>query len=339
VIAISRRQFVQGVGVAGLGLLPGCGGLPGQSPPPDRLPRVGVLYQGAEENTAADPMSLGLQQGFRDFGLLDGQTIAVEARFAGSDGLGRVPALASELAQANVDVIVANGLVASHAVRNATATVPVVMVAVANPVREGLVPSLAHPDGNVTGVSIDTGPELQGKRLDLLKQVSPGLTRVALLIDATSPGFNENLRGARSAAQALNLEVLEVAVRSSDELDGAFRAVSSEQITAVMLIGGDFFYRHRTRVAELALEYRLPIMQTRSEIAQAGVLMAYGPSFYAIARRAAYYVDRILKGAKPADLPVEQPREFDFVINLKTAQALGLTIPEHVLLQATEVLQ
>jgi putative tryptophan/tyrosine transport system substrate-binding protein len=214
-----------------------------------------------------------------------------------------------------------------------------VNVGMANPVGAGLVASLARPGGNITGMSTDTGPELSGKRLELLKATAPALSRIAVLWSPEDAAQQERLVKTQEAARALGVTVQSVPVGGPNDLDDAFEAIARAGVDGLAGLGSPFLLNHRVRVAEFALQHGLPSVQASRAHVEAGVLMAYGPSLHDLARRSAAYVGRILKGTKPADLPVEQPREFEFLINLRTAQALGLTIPHHVLLQATEVIQ
>jgi putative tryptophan/tyrosine transport system substrate-binding protein len=325
---VTRRQVVQGVGLAGLGLLVGCGRWPGQTVQPAKVPRIGFLGG----NNRGGPTE-AFWDGLREHGYVDGQNIIVEARW--SEGVdSRTPQNAAELVQLPIDVLVAGGPPQVRAARDATMTIPIVMAAAGDPVRNGLVASLARPGGNITGLSF-TNPLLERKRLDLIKKTVLGTSRVAVLWHAFNPPSAELLAGARAAG--LHLELVEV--RGADDLEAAFEAAIASQPEVLFVHAAPYFFLEHPRIVRLAAQYRLAAMYERREYVTEGGLMAYGVSFPNLYRRAAYYVDRILKGANPGDLPVEQPREFDFVINLKTAQVLGLTIPPHVLLQATEVIQ
>jgi putative ABC transport system substrate-binding protein len=324
---LSRRQFIQGAGVVGVGLMAACGRLPGQVVQPAKEPRIGFL--GAARAGAPE----AFWDGLREHGYVDGQNIIVEARW--SEGVdSRLPELAAELVQLPVDILVTSGPPQLLAAKDATTTIPIVMVIAGDPVRLGVVASLARPGGNITGLSL-ANPLLELKRLDLLKETVPGASRVAVLWHAQNPPQAELLAGARAAG--LHLQLLEI--RSGDELEGAFEAAITDQAEVLFVLAAPQLARERTKMMRLAAQNRLPAMYERREFVEEGGLMTYSVSFPNLFRRAAYYVDRILKGTKPADLPVEQPREFDFVINLRTAQALGLAIPPHVLLQATEVIQ
>jgi putative ABC transport system substrate-binding protein len=334
--SLPRRRFVQGAGLVGLGLLAGCGRRPGQAQEPPRVPRLGILAQSTSETqTFLDPF----RQGLRELGYVEGQNIALDFRWAGGVPE-RLPELAAELVQAQVDVIVtAPPASPVHAAKNATSRIPIVMLGSPNPVQSGLIASLARPGGNITGVTGDLGPEMVGKRLQLLKETVPGVSRAAVLRNPAEPGQEESVAATAEAARALGVELQIVVAGDPDDLDSAFETIARNQTEAILIPPTSLFFQYRSRIEALALQLRLPTIATTPDQVKAGGLMAYGPNRGDINRRAAYYVDRILKGAKPPDLPVEQPTTFDFVINLQTAQALGLTIPQHVLLQATEVIQ
>jgi putative ABC transport system substrate-binding protein len=330
----SRRQFVQGMGVAGLGLLAGCGRLPGQAPPPAKVYRLGYLSpQGAVVDA---PRFEALQRGLRDLGWIEGQNLIIERRLAEGQ-LERLPTLATELTQLQPDVLVTFGE-GLEPMQHATSTIPIVFAAHGDPVGTKLVSSIAHPGGNVTGVS-QMAPELAGKRLELLKQAVPAASRVGAIwnagVQAMASEYGETLVG----ANAMGIELQNLSVRTPDDLDRAYQASVDARLDGIVVILDGLIARSRDRLVELSTKAGLPTISGDATFAAAGGLMSYGPNLARQAERAAYYVDRILKGTKPADLPVEQPMLFDFVVNLKTAQALGLTIPEHVLLQATEVIQ
>jgi putative ABC transport system substrate-binding protein len=330
----SRRQFVQGVGVAGLGLLAGCGRLPGQGPP--QIARIGFLTNGTGDETALDLDPF--RQGLADLGLIDGQNIILETRSAEGQ-FDRLGDLARELVALPVAVLVARGAAAIRAAKEATNTTPIVMTrGGGDPVGAGLVASLSRPGGNVTGLS-SLQVELSGKRLELLTDVRPGLSRVGFLWTPALPDRDRELADTEAAASTLGMGIHSLKVNNSNDLDGAFEAALREHLDALRIQGNFLLTGMRAEIAEFALRNRLPTATENRPSVVAGCLMYYGPNFPDHFRRAASYVDKILKGAKPADLPVEQPTTFELVINLKTAQALGLTIPQHVLLQATEVLQ
>jgi putative ABC transport system substrate-binding protein len=332
----SRRQFVAGVGVAGLGLLAGCGRLPGQAEPVARVPRIG--YLGDEEGIFD---RAGLRDGLRELGYVEGENVVIVERYAPSDlvqARAALPGLAAELVAERVDVLVAATVLHTQAAIQATDSIPIVFVLHPDPVAAGHVASLARPGGNVTGTSFFDTP-LSGKRVELLKEAMPRVARLAVLGPPEGgPGNVSAMNQVRTTAAALGIQLHVLGVRSPEEFDTAFESILAEQAEAVLVMPGGPLLAS-PRIVEFVAEHRLPSMGTNRRYPERGGLMAYGANLDAVRRRSAYYVDRILKGAKPADLPIEQPREFDFVINLKTAQALGLTIPEHVLLQATEVIQ
>jgi putative ABC transport system substrate-binding protein len=253
--------------------------------------------------------------------------------------LDRLPALAQDLIRLNVDVIVTFGPVTIRPAREATRTIPIVMIAGSgDPVRDGLVASLAHPGGNITGVTWSAGPEVIGKNLEILKQVVPRLSRVALLSD----GGQSSPSGARAwedATRQLGLRLERVVINDPTELESTMAAISRQRVDAVYVTMAGVTFTSRNHVAALAVAGRLPTFGLFRELAEAGGLLSYGPSIGAIYRRGAYYVDKILRGAKPADLPIEQPTKFELVINLKTAKALGLTIPQSLLIRADEIMQ
>jgi putative ABC transport system substrate-binding protein len=276
----------------------------------------------------------GFWHGLHELGWVEGQSIAVEGRWAEGQ-LERLPALAADLVRLNVDIIVAGGTPPSLAAKQATTTIPIVASA-GDLVRLGLVASLAHPGGNITGVTVLAGEGFSGKWLELLKEAVPKLSRVAYLVNPANVLNVSLYKDAQGVAPALRLTVEAVEIRGSDELDRAF-AVMTEQAEAFIVDAT--FSPYCTRIVELAATHRLPALYQVRSCVDAGGLMSYGPSFSAVGRRAATYVDKILKGTKPVDLPVEQPTKFELVMNLKTAKALGMTIPPSLLLLADEVIQ
>jgi putative tryptophan/tyrosine transport system substrate-binding protein len=334
VIRPSRRQFVQGVSAMGLALLAGCGRWPGQAPPADKAYRLALLTpQGRDQ-----PASQAFLEAMRASGYEDGRDLAIEWRATN----GRTEGLAdhiAELIRGQPDVMVTGSNPPSLAAKAATSTIPIVFVSISDPVGEGLVASLARPGGNATGLSnLATG--LAAKRLELLKATAPTVARVGVLWVTASDRPNLQLREVRDAAEVLGIEVRSLEVRGLDDLGSALEAASRARVDALYVITNPLLSPARVpEVYEFVARNRLPLVSAFRQDVEAGGLMAYGVSFFWLYQRAAYYVDRILKGAKPADLPVEQPTTFDFVINAKTALALGLTIPHHVLLQATEVIQ
>ena len=300
-----------------------------------KVPHVGVVMPGSSSSFA--PRVAAFRQGLHDLGYVERQNLVVEYRFA--DGRPeRFPTLVSELVRLNVQVIVTLGTPATLAAKQATNTIPIVMANVGEAVELGIVASLARPGGNVTGSSY-LMLDLVTKRLEAVKEILPRVRHVAVLWNPTNPMHQPALRGLESAARPLGLDLHVAPARDLGEIEAAFSTMAAKGIGAVVVLDDGVFNHHGTRMASWALQQRLPTFNALREQAEAGGLMAYGPSFTSLARRAATFVDRILKGAKPADLPVEQPTTFELVINLKTAKALGLTIPQSVLVRADEVIQ
>jgi putative ABC transport system substrate-binding protein len=332
VSALTRRRFVWGAGVAGLGLLASCGRLPWQPPEPTRVPHVGWLGSGPPGNDAA------FREGLRDYDYVDGQNIAVEWRGGVDDD--DLPIVAAELVQRNVDVIVTGSTPAALAAKRATATLPIVMGTSFRPVELGLVESFPKPGGNVTGLSnVSSSLELNQKRLQLLTQSLPEISRIGVIWYPPQPDAVTIWEAIQIGAADLGVSLQSFEVREPADFEALLPTVTQARPNALLMLGGAFFGLHRAAFLDFMARTRLPTMYLDKSYVVDGGLMAYAPSFDAQYRRAAYFVDRILKGAKPGDLPVEQPTTFDFVINLRTAQALGLTIPQHVLLQATEIIQ
>jgi putative tryptophan/tyrosine transport system substrate-binding protein len=333
----SRRQVVQAVGLAGLGLLGGCGRLPWQTQSPARLARVGVLSPYGADDASSAAMIEPLREGLRERGYLEGQNVILETRF--SDGQNeRLPELAAELIRLPVDVIVADKHDAIMAAKQGTTTIPVVISTHADPVGSGLVASLARPGGNVTGVST-SAVEIGSKRLELLHQVAPGTSRVAILSDHTYAPTQRLVEEAEFAARTLGLDLLALDVRAPADFAAAFEATLRAGTHALVVFGDPLSSSQRGRILDFAAQNRLPTIYQNRPWVEAGGLMSYGANNTALYRRSAYYVDRILKGTRPEDLPVEQPMTFDFVVNMNTAQALGLTLPQEILLQIMEVLE
>jgi putative ABC transport system substrate-binding protein len=300
---------------------------------PGNVPRIGFLSQ------AALPGSFiaAFRQGLREHGYNEGQTIVIEYRDA--DGKpDRLPRLASDLVRLKVDAIVIAGGEAALAAKNATTVIPIIMVAASDPVGTGLVASLARPAGNVTGLSA-FGPESSGKRLELLNEMVPGLSRVAAVAYPANPAYKLQLKEVEGAAQALKLQLQVLEVRGANDFDGAFGAAKKGGAGAVNIITSAFLAAHRKELVYNAEESMLPVIYPNASFVEAGGLVSYGWSIVDNYRRAAYFVDKILKGAKPADLPVEQPTKFELVINLKTAKQIGLTIPPNVLARADRVIK
>jgi putative tryptophan/tyrosine transport system substrate-binding protein len=325
---MNRRTFI-GTLAGGLVAAP----LATEAEQSGNTPRIGYL----SPVSAGAPGHVIFRQSLRDLGYVEGQNIALRDGFADGDA-DRLPALAAEMARQNVDIIVAASPPAIRAAKNATRTIPIVMITADDPVRNGYVVSLARPGGNITGVTF-LAVDLFSKQMELLKQVVPGLRRVAVLWDPTMPTTTEDLAGVRAAARALGLQLKVVEARGSGDYDGAFAAMASERADALVTTGSPTFIQDRRHIVSLAAKRRLPAAYGLKEDAEAGGLMSYGPRQADSIRLAASYVDRILKGAKPADLPVEQPTKFELVINLKTAKALGLTIPPSLLQRADQVIE
>jgi putative ABC transport system substrate-binding protein len=331
VTRVTRRHFVQGAGLAGFGLLAGCGRLPWHTETPARVPRLGWLGSGPPRNDAE------FRQGLLDYGYVEAQNIVVEWHGGVRDD--ELAARATELVQLNVDIIVTGSTPAALAAKRATDTIPIVMGTSFRPVDLGLVESLSRPRGNVTGLS--TGPgstELSQKRLQLLEEAFPDAARGGVIWYPPQPDSASAWEALQRAATVLNVSLASFPVQEIEDFAVLLRQVNEEPPDAWLMLGGAFFGLHREAFLDFMARTQRPAMYLDKGYIEAGGLMSYAPSFDEQYRRAAYFVDRILKGAKPGDLPVEQPTTFDFVINLKTAQALGLTIPQHVLLQATEVL-
>ncbi len=298
---------------------------------PRKIPRIGVLRSGSPPDRTVE----AFRQGLHDLGYVEGQNIALEIRWAELKHA-RLPALAAELVGLKVDILAASGPPAIRAVKEATSTIPIVMMAMDDAVGHGFVASLARPGGNVTGLSFQTD-ELSGKWLQLLKEALPTATRLAVLWDAT--GTVNQLKTVERLGPSVGVQLHILEVRRPEDLEGAFEAAKKRGAQGLIILGAPFLTVQIPRLVELATKSRLPAVYYSRDFAHAGGLMAYGPSLPAMFRRAATYVDKILKGAKPADLPVEQPMRFELVINLKTAKALGLTLPQSILIRADQVIQ
>ena len=329
---IERRVFVGGLALGAL-----AAPRLSHAQPARRLYRIGVLsLRPTSEVSGPQPGSPAHQaflQGLAELGYVYGRDFVIEAR--GSGGNSELfPGLAAELVRLHLDVIVAPGP-ALPALKQATSSIPVIMTATLDPVRQGFVQSLGHPGGNFTGFSLQS-PETVGKRLELLKELVPGPAPVAVLWE----GFSTvTWLAAEAAARERGWKLLSLEIRGSGEIDAAFKAAMRARVSSILVFGAAILFPNRREVAQLAAKHRLPAMFELREYVEAGGLIAYGPDIIDIWRRAAVYVDKILKGAKPADLPVEQPTKFELVINLKTAKPLGLTIPPPVLARADEIIQ
>ena len=295
--------------------------------------RVGFLLGATAESTAS--LFNSLNDGLRDLGYIEGRNLIMERRY-GNGNIERLPDLAAELVRARVEVIVTGTNIHVAAVRKVTTTVPTVMVFTADPVGAGFVANLARPGGNVTGLSADASPELWAKYLGLLREVVPKLSRVGVLGQVASKiGFKE----LEVASRKLDMSLEVADLRAPDELDGAFTAMVRKRVEAAVIVVGPLTYLLRRQIGDSALKYRLPAITSLGEYAQAGLLMSYGPNLQDLYRRAANYVDKILRGAKPADLPVEQPSRFELTINAKTAKAIGAKIPASLQLLAADLIE
>ena len=301
-----------------------------------KVPRIGYLVQnsaGLSQRTQA-----AFREGLRERGWVEGQNIVIEVRYA--DGkVDQLPALVSELIRLKVDIIVTTSSGTTWAAKNATQSIPIVMAASANALGEGLVTSLAHPGGNITGMTFLAGPEIAGKQLQLLKEVAPAASRVAVLTNPTNRSHAAFAKEVKVAARSLGAQVQVLEAPNPDQLDSAFAAMTKDHAAALLVLTDSMFVGQQQRVANLAAKSRLPAMYSQREFVDQGGLISYGPSLADMFRRAAAHVDKILRGTKPGDIPVEQPTKFELMINLKAAMALGLTIPQSLLLRADEVIQ
>jgi putative tryptophan/tyrosine transport system substrate-binding protein len=302
--------------------------------PPTKIPRIGYLM-----TRSLDPVRTeALRQGLRELGYVEGKTIVIEWRSA-EGKLDHVPALVAELVRFNVDVIVTAGPLPTRVSKDATSTIPIVMTQVNDPVGNGFVASLARPGGNITGLST-LAPEISGKQLELLKEILPSLSRAAVFGTSTQPGNSQMLKEVELAAAALAVKLQYVDVLSPEDIESAFRATVKGRAHAVlMIVASSVVGDHRQKIVDLAVKSRLPAIYPFSSYVEAGGLMSYSVNITDLDRRAATFVDKILKGTKPADLPVEQPKKFEFIINLKAAKQIGLTIPPNVLARADKVIR
>ncbi len=304
---------------------------------PTKVPRIGRLNASPLADFERD-RSEAFRQGLRELGYVEGKNIVIEWRY-GEGKLDRLRELAAELVRLKVDVIVTAGGTSTRAAKEATGTIPIVMAQDPDPVGNGFVASLARPGGNITGLAT-LAPELSGKRLELLKEIVPTLSRVAVLGFSTQPGNPQSLKETELAAGAFGVKLQYLDILSPKDIEPAFRAAGKGQAdTVLMLVPGAIVGAHRTEIAGLAVKSRLPVIYHAPVYVEAGGLMSYGVRFTDLDRRAATYVDKILKGRKPADLPVEQPMKFEFVINLKAAKQIGLTIPQWTLMKADKVIK
>jgi putative ABC transport system substrate-binding protein len=309
--------------------------VPAEAQQPTKIPRIGFLA--AVSSSTISARTEAFRQGLRELGYVEGKSFVIEWRYAEGKP-DRLPALAAELVRLKVDVIVTAGPAATRPAKEATVTIPIVMSFDDDPVGSGFAASLARPGGNITGLST-LAPEISGKQLELLKEIVPRVSRVAVLGTSTRPGNAQALREVELAAPAFKMQPQYVDVLSSKDIETAFRAASKGRAEAVLVLAGSVLNSHRTQIVDLAAKSRLPAIYARPEFVEDGGLMTYGVSITDLFRRAATYVDKILKGAKPGDLPVEQPTKFELVINLKTAKLIGLTIPPNVLARADKVIK
>jgi putative tryptophan/tyrosine transport system substrate-binding protein len=310
-------------------------GVTAQAQQPKKVPRIGFLIGSSPAAIAARIEAF--RQGLRDLGYVEGKNIVIEWRYA-EGKLDRLPALAAELVRLKIDIIGTGSPATTRAAKEATVTIPIVMAQDTDPVANGFVASLARPGGNITGLST-LAPELSGKQLELLKETVPRLSRMAVLGNSTLPGNAQALKEMELAAGAFKVQLQYVDVLDLKDIETAFRAVSKGRADAVLVLGNPIFLSQRIQITDLAVKSRLPAIYERPEYVDDGGLMTYGVNINELYRRAATYVDKILKGAKPADLPVEQPTKFELWINLKTAKQIGLTVPQRVLLKADRVIK
>jgi putative ABC transport system substrate-binding protein len=302
---------------------------------PGKIWRIGFLGSASASSAAARVEAL--RQGLRELGYSEERNLLIEFRWADGNN-DRLQALAAELIQLKVGVIVTQGTPPTVAAKQATPTIPIVFAVAGDPIGSGLVASLARPGGNVTGLT-DIAPEMAGKRLELLREAAPGVTRIAVLLNPGNPSARPQAKDTEAAARTLGMSILSIEVKDMEQLDSAFAAAFRERAGAVVVLSDPSLFSRRSQIAELAKKNRLPPMAWTPEFVESGCLMAYGANVVEMHRRAATYVDKILKGAKPAGLPVEQPNQFELVINIRTAKALGLTLPTSLLRRADQVIQ
>jgi putative ABC transport system substrate-binding protein len=330
----SRREFLKAATVAGTAGFLGFGSEAAAAQQPTKIPRIGFL--GGSLSATATRVE-AFRQGLRELGYVEGKNIIIEWRYAEGEP-DHERKFAAELVRLKVDVIVTAGSTSTRAAKEATATIPIIMTQDPDPVGNGFVASLARPGGNITGLS-NLGPELSGKRLELLKEVVPRLTRVAVFGTSSFAGNAQILREVELAAGVLKVKLQYLDVLGPKDIETAFRGASKGRAQAVLVLAGGVFTTQRTQLAALAVKSQLPARYYATDFVEDGGLMTYGANRSDLARRAATYVDKILKGAKPAELPVEQPKKFEFIINLKAAKQIGLTIPPNVLVRADRVIK
>jgi ABC-type uncharacterized transport system substrate-binding protein len=332
----NRKSAIQNpkwVGIFAIALTFAFGGALVEAQQPKKVPRIGWLGAARTSSSRIE----AFRQGLHELGYAEGKNIVIEYRYA-EGKLDRLPAFAADLVRLKVDVIVAGSPQATRSAKQATSTIPIVMAFDDDPVGSGFVASLARPGGNITGLST-LFPEMSGKQLELLKEIVPALSRVAVLGNATQPGNPQALREINIDADGLGVQIQYLEVRGPKDIETAFGEASKEHADAVLVLSTSILYFNRRQVSNLAVKSRLPTIYGRPEYLDEGGLVYYGPSYTDLYRRAAVYVDKILKGAKPADLPVEQPTKFELIINLKAAKQIGLTIPPNVLARADRVIK
>jgi ABC-type uncharacterized transport system substrate-binding protein len=330
---VNRRQFITLLGGAAVAWPIAARA----QQPASTVRRIGFLLPGGPRTTVVRGQLEAFRQGLKEYGWIEGQNISVEYRFAeGKEDA--LPGIAAELVRLRPDVIVAEGTVATRAAKTVTQTIPIVMATSNDPVGTGLVASLNRPGGNVTGLSLQTD-ELSGKRLQLLTEIVPGLARVAVLSDPLNPSMAAIVEQTKAAAETLGVEIHVVEVQGLDQFESAFTAVTRAHAGALIVLPAAVLYGQHPRIVTFTTASHLPALFPEKEVAEAGGLIAYGPSIPGSFRRAAGYVDKILRGAKPADLPIEQPTTFELVVNLQTARAIGVIIPTSILLRADEVIE
>jgi len=307
---------------------------PAQAQQAKKVPRIGFL---SVTSPGLDPRLEAFRQGLREMGYVEGKNIIIESRYAeGQED--RLPALAAELVGLKADIIVTNGTRATGAAKNATKTIPIVMAYDLDPIGSGYVVSLARPGGNITGLT-NISPDLSGKRLEVLKEALPGISRVGVIWNPEVPELVSAFKETQNAARALGVQLQSLEVRGPDDFEGAFQAAIKGRARALIVLADALMARYRPQIVELEAKHKLPTMHQVSGWVEAGGLISYGAHLPDLYRRAATYVDKILKGAKPADLPVEQPTKFELVINLQAAKHLGLTIPQSIVYQADKVIK
>jgi putative tryptophan/tyrosine transport system substrate-binding protein len=331
----SKIENPKWVGIFAIALTFVFGGAVATAQQPTKVPRIG--YLSSTSPSAGSSRIEAFRHGLRELGYVEGKNLVIEWRYA-EGKLDHLPALAAELVRLKVDIIVSASPPVTGAAKDATVTIPIVMAHDPDPVGNGFVASLARPGGNITGLA-SFAPELSGKRLELLKEIIPRLARVAVLGYSTEPGYAQVLREIELAAGAFKVQFQYLDVLDPKDIETEFRAAAKGRADAILVMNSPVFIAHRKQVADLAVKNRLPAIYYSTEFVEDGGLMSYGVSFTDLYRRAATYVDKILKGAKPADLPVEQPKKFEFIINLKAAKQIGLTIPPNVLARADKVIK